>query len=80
MRFSRSARLEVEDLGRGEYPVLETLIPQRGADVATVATAILADRTSLLAIEDVATAAKDSIDSQSNQDGIDSAFDAVVWP
>lgn len=23
MRFSRSARLEVEDLGRGEYPVLE---------------------------------------------------------
>lgn len=68
------------DIQASEYPVLESLVPARGANVAAVATAILGDRTTLLAIEDVATTAKDSVDAQTTKTGIDSALSAVVWP
>lgn len=68
------------DIQAGEYPVLESLVPAKGANVAAVATAILAERTALLGIEAVAAATKDTIDSQTNKTGIDGALDAIVWP
>lgn len=68
------------DIQASEYPVLESLVPARGANVAAVATAILADRSTLLGIEAVATATKETIDAQTTKTGLDGALSAVVWP
>ena len=68
----------------GAFPILNSLVGVKGGDIAAVATTVTSDaatlRTSLAGIEGVAAAAKQSIDSQSNQVGIDGVLSSIVWP
>lgn len=68
----------------GEYPMLEAEIPEKGADVASVATAVQAERsalkTSLAAIEDVRVTAHDDIDTAATLTDVRNVVTGLTWP
>jgi len=85
MTFREAELADVDGgIDPGEYPLLEALIDIKGVDVAAVATQVLADRltlaTSLGAIEDVLQTALDAIANAADNDDVDTALAAVVWP
>lgn len=68
----------------GEYPLLEALVPSRGATVALVADAILADRTArrawLAQVEGALAAGEVAVAAAGTSAAVDLAVAAVDWP
>ncbi len=71
-------------IAAGEYPMLEAMVPRVGADVAAVATALLAARTSLEAwlagVEAVYQAALEGIEAALSPAAVQTVLDGVAWP
>ena len=85
LRWDEAARASVDgSITAGEYLMLEAEIPGKGADVASVAAVVLAERTALAtplaAIESVRVAARTAIAAAATLTDVRNVVVGLTWP